>query len=218
MSTINRRLPKIDVRDLREDYAEFLLSNTDASMANALRRVMLVEARTPHAACLLLFAPDLPLTPVACSMQWRVARRRFTPCLTACMHACMHVTSGHHACDRLMSCNVPQSPRATAAACDVAPQPLLAKMVACGQCCISLFSKRKRFLTGAQVVLINSDLNPNTGAHHRNRPGGDRGKYNSAERRVHRAPAGAHPARQQRRVRHEGGCPRPLLPAALSAS
>lgn len=29
--------------DLREDYVEFVLSNTDTSVANALRRVMIAE-------------------------------------------------------------------------------------------------------------------------------------------------------------------------------
>ncbi|CAM9857680.1 unnamed protein product, partial [Laminaria digitata] len=32
--------------DLREDYVEFILSNTDTSVANALRRVMIAEAPT----------------------------------------------------------------------------------------------------------------------------------------------------------------------------
>lgn len=31
--------------DLREDYVEFVLSNTDTSVANALRRVMIAEVR-----------------------------------------------------------------------------------------------------------------------------------------------------------------------------
>ena len=31
--------------DLREDYVEFILSNTDTSVANALRRVMIAEVR-----------------------------------------------------------------------------------------------------------------------------------------------------------------------------
>ncbi|CAK0785902.1 hypothetical protein CVIRNUC_009115 [Coccomyxa viridis] len=42
----NRRLPDLKIRDLRDDYCEFELSNTDVSMANALRRVMLVEVPT----------------------------------------------------------------------------------------------------------------------------------------------------------------------------
>ena len=41
-----RRLPDLKIRELREDYCEFVLSNTDVSMANALRRVMLVEVPT----------------------------------------------------------------------------------------------------------------------------------------------------------------------------
>ena len=42
---MNRRLPKVEVRQLRDDYCEFVLSNTDPSVANALRRVILVDVR-----------------------------------------------------------------------------------------------------------------------------------------------------------------------------
>lgn len=34
-----RRQPKVELRDLTQDYCEFVLSNTDVSVANALRRV-----------------------------------------------------------------------------------------------------------------------------------------------------------------------------------
>ena len=39
----HRRVPRVDVRRLDHNYCEFLLTNTDASAANALRRVMLAE-------------------------------------------------------------------------------------------------------------------------------------------------------------------------------
>jgi DNA-directed RNA polymerase II subunit RPB3 len=38
-----RREPQIELRKLTDDYCEFVLKNTDASMANALRRIILVE-------------------------------------------------------------------------------------------------------------------------------------------------------------------------------
>ena len=40
------RLPDLKIRELRESYCEFVLSSTDVSVANALRRVMLVEVPT----------------------------------------------------------------------------------------------------------------------------------------------------------------------------
>lgn len=39
----NRRVPQVQIRDLRDDFCEFVLSDTDPSVANALRRIMLVE-------------------------------------------------------------------------------------------------------------------------------------------------------------------------------
>lgn len=39
MATALRRMPKVEVRVLTEDYCEFVLSETDVSVANALRRV-----------------------------------------------------------------------------------------------------------------------------------------------------------------------------------
>lgn len=39
------RVPKIEIRKLEEDYAEFVLEGTDVSMANALRRIMIAEVR-----------------------------------------------------------------------------------------------------------------------------------------------------------------------------
>jgi len=39
------RHPKIEMREIKEDYAEFVLSGTDASMANALRRIIIAEVR-----------------------------------------------------------------------------------------------------------------------------------------------------------------------------
>nr|XP_043628147.1 DNA-directed RNA polymerases II, IV and V subunit 3-like [Erigeron canadensis] len=41
-----QRFPKIKIRELKDDYAKFELRNTDASMANALRRVMISEVPT----------------------------------------------------------------------------------------------------------------------------------------------------------------------------
>ena len=42
----NRRLPKVEVRTVTDTYCEFVLSNTDPSVANALRRVILAEVPT----------------------------------------------------------------------------------------------------------------------------------------------------------------------------
>lgn len=36
---------QVEIVDLREDFVEFILSNTDTSVANALRRVMIAEVR-----------------------------------------------------------------------------------------------------------------------------------------------------------------------------
>lgn len=41
-----RREPKVELRELNQDYCEFVLSNTDASVANALRRVILSHVPT----------------------------------------------------------------------------------------------------------------------------------------------------------------------------
>lgn len=40
-----RREPQIELRKLTDDYCEFVLKNTDVSMANALRRIILAEVR-----------------------------------------------------------------------------------------------------------------------------------------------------------------------------
>ena len=40
-----RREPQIELRTLTDDYCEFVLKNTDVSMANALRRIILAEVR-----------------------------------------------------------------------------------------------------------------------------------------------------------------------------
>eukprot|EP00882_Tetradesmus_deserticola_P028695 GHRQ01031970.1.p1 GENE.GHRQ01031970.1~~GHRQ01031970.1.p1 ORF type:complete len:212 (+),score=80.39 GHRQ01031970.1:263-898(+) len=42
----NHRHPKISIRKLEDDYVEFILSDTDASVANALRRIMIAEVPT----------------------------------------------------------------------------------------------------------------------------------------------------------------------------
>lgn len=42
----NPRFPKIEIQELREDFIKFELSETDASVANALRRVMIAEVPT----------------------------------------------------------------------------------------------------------------------------------------------------------------------------
>jgi DNA-directed RNA polymerase II subunit RPB3 len=39
----NKRSPKVEIKKLTHDYCEFLLTETDASMANALRRIILAE-------------------------------------------------------------------------------------------------------------------------------------------------------------------------------
>jgi len=41
----NARFPKIEILELRDDFIKFVLSETDTSVANALRRVMIAEAR-----------------------------------------------------------------------------------------------------------------------------------------------------------------------------
>ncbi|CAD6225587.1 unnamed protein product [Miscanthus lutarioriparius] len=41
-----QRFPRVRIRDLKDDYAKFELRDTDASMANALRRVMIAEVPT----------------------------------------------------------------------------------------------------------------------------------------------------------------------------
>ncbi|XP_020109766.1 DNA-directed RNA polymerases II, IV and V subunit 3-like, partial [Ananas comosus] len=41
-----QRFPKVRIRELRDEYAKFELRETDASVANALRRVMLAEVPT----------------------------------------------------------------------------------------------------------------------------------------------------------------------------
>ncbi|KAJ3693293.1 hypothetical protein LUZ60_008773 [Juncus effusus] len=41
-----QRFPSVRIRELKSDYCKFELKNTDASMANALRRVMIAEVPT----------------------------------------------------------------------------------------------------------------------------------------------------------------------------
>uniref|UniRef100_A0A0D9XBC9 DNA-directed RNA polymerase II subunit RPB3 n=1 Tax=Leersia perrieri TaxID=77586 RepID=A0A0D9XBC9_9ORYZ len=41
-----QRFPRVRIRELRDDFAKFELRDTDASMANALRRVMIAEVPT----------------------------------------------------------------------------------------------------------------------------------------------------------------------------
>ncbi|XWS62942.1 hypothetical protein CRYUN_Cryun06bG0053900 [Craigia yunnanensis] len=41
-----QRFPKVKIRELKDEYAKFELRDTDASMANALRRVMIAEVPT----------------------------------------------------------------------------------------------------------------------------------------------------------------------------
>ncbi|KAI8532755.1 hypothetical protein RHMOL_Rhmol11G0238500 [Rhododendron molle] len=41
-----QRFPKVKIRELRDDYCKFELQETDASMANALRRVIIAEVPT----------------------------------------------------------------------------------------------------------------------------------------------------------------------------
>jgi DNA-directed RNA polymerase II subunit RPB3 len=41
-----QRFPRVRIRELKEDYAKFELRDTDASIANALRRVMIAEVPT----------------------------------------------------------------------------------------------------------------------------------------------------------------------------
>lgn len=46
MSSSYQRFPTIKIRELKDDYMKFELSNTDPSIANALRRVMIGEVPT----------------------------------------------------------------------------------------------------------------------------------------------------------------------------
>lgn len=41
-----QRRPKVEIRRLEDDFCEFVLSNTDVSVANALRRVIIAEVPT----------------------------------------------------------------------------------------------------------------------------------------------------------------------------
>ncbi|KAM2994098.1 hypothetical protein FF2_046109 [Malus domestica] len=41
-----QRLPRVKIFEMRDDYVKFELRDTDASIANALRRVMIAEAPT----------------------------------------------------------------------------------------------------------------------------------------------------------------------------
>lgn len=45
MASVNARNPIVEIRKLTSDYCEFVLSNTDASMANALRRIIIAEVK-----------------------------------------------------------------------------------------------------------------------------------------------------------------------------
>lgn len=38
-----KSLPKVEIRRIEPDYCEFILSQADASLANALRRVIIAE-------------------------------------------------------------------------------------------------------------------------------------------------------------------------------
>ncbi|CAK4084305.1 unnamed protein product [Aphanomyces euteiches] len=42
----NTRFPKIDIQEIRDDFIKFELSETDTSVANAIRRVMIAEVPT----------------------------------------------------------------------------------------------------------------------------------------------------------------------------
>ncbi|EKU21079.1 DNA-directed RNA polymerase II subunit RPB3, partial [Nannochloropsis gaditana CCMP526] len=42
----NVRAPKLEILELKDDFIKFILSDTDASVANALRRVMIAEVPT----------------------------------------------------------------------------------------------------------------------------------------------------------------------------
>jgi DNA-directed RNA polymerase II subunit RPB3 len=46
MAAALRRQPNVELRTLTDDYCEFVLSNTDVSIANALRRVILSHVPT----------------------------------------------------------------------------------------------------------------------------------------------------------------------------
>lgn len=46
MAAALRRQPNVELRTLTDDYCEFVLSNTDVSIANALRRIILSHVPT----------------------------------------------------------------------------------------------------------------------------------------------------------------------------
>ena len=41
-------MPQVEVTELTDDFIAFTLLKTDASVANAMRRVMIAEARAPR--------------------------------------------------------------------------------------------------------------------------------------------------------------------------
>ncbi len=55
----NKRTPKIHIRELTETYCEFVLSDTDVSVANALRRVILAEVTALHCNTGLSYITDV---------------------------------------------------------------------------------------------------------------------------------------------------------------
>lgn len=64
-----KREPQVELRKLTDDYCEFVLKGTDVSMANALRRIILVEVRgggTERAAQRALHVALPPPAPCAC--------------------------------------------------------------------------------------------------------------------------------------------------------
>ena len=87
------RLSQVQVRELRDDYCEFVLSNTDPSVANALRRIMLVEVTPPGAPA-----------PVRCSDTHQASAETCMPCYkrhtlfpalrTGHALACLHARCG----------------------------------------------------------------------------------------------------------------------------
>ena len=64
----HRRYPKVELRSVNDEVCEFVLSDTDVSMANALRRIIIAEVRVAtgcRAAAPPLTPPHAPHPPGA---------------------------------------------------------------------------------------------------------------------------------------------------------
>lgn len=87
-----KREPQVELRKLTDDYCEFILSNTDVSVANALRRVILAEVssegRGPRHE-----GPTRRSEPAPCS--WRSLQRE----VPLAAHACLRTAAAEQRAD-----------------------------------------------------------------------------------------------------------------------